>query len=273
MEVKQRIRDENRRMKEQIVLEKQRIRDEKRRMKEQIALEKREEKQRMKERIALEKQQMREEKQRLKIEEKIRKQAFREGILMERKRQQQRAEEDNNKYEVKRQSICNMIRVAKILDAEYPEGFTASECVNKYIEMYGNINPYTLEEVSASYDISASIRGLMYETSPSSEQHWFRYGVRKIREQVAPWIFVNKELAIINNEHGWIKTNSELASARKRNKGKWKMLKEGSHAYYDWNEENYGPLPSEEVLKEASKTRKIGTRKNKVVNNVEFIIV
>ena len=175
---------------ERIKIDKQRIREEKERIKEEKKAEK--------VRLRMEKQRLKEEKQRLKLEDKIRKLAFREGILMERRRQKQ--ENDNHKYEVKRQSICNMIRVARSLDNQYPDGFTASQCVSKYIEMYGYINPYTLEKVSATYDIAAAIRGLMYETSPSSEQHWFRYGIRKTREQVAPWIFVNKELAINNTE-------------------------------------------------------------------------
>jgi len=120
-----------------------------------------------------------------------------------------------------------------------------------------------LEPVDEKYDIAAGIRGIMYETSPSSEQHWFRYGMQKVREQVAPWVFVNKQLAVVNDAFKWKVTTTDMAKARRRSKGLWSYMSSGSHAFYDWSLEEYGPLPTEEILKEAALGRKVGARGRK----------
>jgi len=183
------------------------------------------------------------------------------GRLLEREKQKKKMENSSKKFELKDKAIGNMVKVAKELMNEYrDEGFYVSQCVDKYIQLYGRINPYTLESVDDNYDLSAAIRGFMYETSPSSTQHWFRYGIKKVREQVAPWIFVNKELAIVNDKHGWITTTTDMASERRTNAGKWKMIVEGTIAYYDWDEEKYGPLPTSDILEKAAENRKVGIR-------------
>ena len=42
-------------------------------------------------------------------------------------------------------------------------------------------------------------------------------------------------------------------------------MADGAHALYDWNEEVYGPLPTEDMLHSAALNRKQGTRGKKVV--------
>jgi len=170
-----------------------------------------------------------------------------------------------HKHEVQSESLKNIIQVARRTQEMYPEGFTTKQITQKYIELHGRKNPYTLEDVDDKYDLHAGIRGLMYETSPSSEQHWFRYGIQKVREQVAPWIFANKKLAIVNNQFGWKVSTPEMSVARRQNKGLWTYMIDGSHAFYDWSEEKYGPLPTEEVLTEAAKNRRIGVRGSKKI--------
>lgn len=171
------------------------------------------------------------------------------------------------KYEIKDRSISVMIVTAKHAESRYPNGFTTKEFCNLFKEKNGRINPYTLQAVESDYDLDAAIRGFMYETSPSSEQHWFRYGIKKVREQVAPWIFANKNLAVVNEKFGWkdVKSNPEVLSERRKQKGLWIRIVEGSNAYYDWDNVKYGPLPREEILEIASKNRKIGKRKRLLI--------
>ena len=167
------------------------------------------------------------------------------------------------KFEVQTKTLTNLVPIAKKANQDYPDGFTAKQLTDMYISRYGRINPYTLEAVDASYDIHAAIRGIMEETSPSSTQHWFRYGIQKSDEQVAPWLFANKQLAIVNNTFGWKVTTSEIAKARRQNKGKWIYMIDGGNARFDWSIEKYGPLPTENVLKEAAIGRKVGVRGRK----------
>jgi len=167
------------------------------------------------------------------------------------------------KFEVQTKTLTNLVPVAKKASQDYPDGFTAKQLTDMYIFRYGRINPYTLEAVDEGYDIHAAIRGIMEETSPSSAQHWFRYGIQKSDEQVAPWLFANKQLAIVNNAFGWKITTSEIAKARRQNKGKWIYMIEGGNARFDWPIEKYGPLPTEDVLKEAAIGRKVGVRGRK----------
>jgi hypothetical protein len=165
------------------------------------------------------------------------------------------------KQEITKISTACMILTAEEMSQTHPDGFTASELTNKYIAMHGNINPYTGESVDDNYDIHAAIRGFMYETSPSSTQHWFRYGIKKVKEQVAPWVFVNKELAIVNNSFDWKVSTNEMKKMQRQEKGKWKLLPRGSLAFYFWSDEMYGPMPTEQQLEAAKQGRKIGMRK------------
>jgi len=166
---------------------------------------------------------------------------------------------------VQLKTLQYLIPVAKAIHKQYPNGFTTKQFSNFYISQHGRINPYTTEPLDTTdkYDIHAAIRGIMYETSPSSAQHWFRYGMQKVREQIAPWVFANKQIAIVNDSFKWKITTKEIAKARYQNKGLWTFMANGSHAFYDWSVEEYGPLPTEEVLKEAAFGRKIGVRKRK----------
>lgn len=206
-----------------------------------------------------------EEEKKIKLQEKIKEKELILAIRAhEKEKLQNRAEKQlerkNRKYEIQTKTLTNLIPAARDASTKYPNGFTAKQFTNLYIQRYGNINPYTLEPVDNKYDIYAAIRGIMYETSPSSEQHWFRYGIQKVREQVAPWVFVNKELAIINDAFEWKVTTKDMVKARRQNKGLWNYMTTGSHAFYDWSTEKYGPLPTEEILKAAAVNRKVGVR-------------
>jgi hypothetical protein len=200
------------------------------------------------------------EKQR-KLAEKQRKLDEKQRKLAEKESEKQR--KLTEKYEVKNRSLLNISRIGKEASEKYENNqFTAKELANMYITKYGRINPYTLEPVDDNYDIYAAIRGIMEETSPSSAQHWFRFGKQKTSLQVAPWIFVNKELASVNHSFGWKITTKEMASARRKNKGKWSFLPDGSNSIYDWSNEKYGPLPTNEMLAEAAVGRKSRHEKN-----------
>jgi hypothetical protein len=168
------------------------------------------------------------------------------------------------KFEVNNKSISIMIKTAKRTAEFFGNKFKCINLCEVYIHMNGLMNPYTLEEVDDKYDLEAAIRGLMYESSPSSAQHWFRYGAPKEREQIAPCIFYNKSLATVNNEHGWKVSDSELKQKQREKEGYWSYMEEGSNAFYDWDEEKYGPLPTNDVLNAATVGRKVGTRGKKV---------
>jgi len=198
-------------------------------------------------------------------EERQRRREERESRREEREsRRQQREQLQTRRIQNKEKSIRKMIRTAKALQRECPDGFTPKQLVRKYIELNGEINPYTLEPVDRYYDIDAAIRGFMYETSPSSQQHWFKYGKRMDRTEIAPWIFYNKELATVNHRFDWKVSTREMAAERRRCKGKWFVLEDGSNTYYDWDSELYGPLPTNHQLKNAALRRNIGIRSKHV---------
>ena len=174
------------------------------------------------------------------------------------------AKNARKKEEVNCRSLSMIIKTAKMTAEFFGNKFSCTNFCEVYISKNGYMNPYTLEEVDENYDLEAAIRGIMYETSPSSAQHWFRYGLSKKREQIAPWLFYNKSLAIVNNAHGWKVSDSELKKAQRNNLGSWSYMEEGSQAFYDWDEDKYGPLPTKDVLKAATVGRKVGTRGNNV---------
>jgi len=166
---------------------------------------------------------------------------------------------------IKRKRVINIQGKANILFTSHrmnQDGFTIKEFTEKYIEINGLINPYTCEEVDEKYDIKAAIRGLMYECSPSSCQHWFKYGIKQKKKVTGPWFFGNKELATVNNRYNWNVSNPEIAKARRQEIGKWIILPLG--AEYIWSVEKYGPLPTDEQLEEAKRNRVVGVRKAKI---------
>jgi hypothetical protein len=263
--------------------EMRKIEDKKNRMEEKARKEKnRAEKEMRKQVKLLEKENQRKEK----ADKKKEKQLLKEIAILERGRDQRRIqvekekakivkENDKKEKETKRKrkqeitrfAIGKMLLTASALSQIHPNGFYARDLTNKYVEMHGNINPYTLEAADDKYDTHAAIRGFMYETSPSSTQHWFRYGIKKVREEIAPWIFVNKELAIVNNSFEWKVSTKEMKKMQRHDKGKWKLLPGGSQAYYLWSDEMYGPMPTEEQLETAKQSRKRGVRRGKQDNS------
>jgi len=201
------------------------------------------------------------EKKELKSQEKKELKSQEKKELKSQEKKEKKELKNRERHEIRTSSIRNIIQVAKDAAAKYADGFTAKQLTDLYISTRGRLNPYTMKIEDESYDITAAIRGIMEESSPSSVQHWFKYGVRKSAQQVAPWVFANKKLAIVNNIYGWKITTKEFASARRQSKGKWMYIENGYLAQYDWCDDKYGPFPTENILREAAIGRKIGVRK------------
>ena len=177
---------------------------------------------------------------------------IKEGKKLQKIAQQQKMEREEGKFEIRKECISNLINVGQKLE-ETPtnqEGYSINVIVEKYIELYGYINPYSLEPVEDTYNIKAAIRAIVYESSPSSLQHWFRFGQKKLSTKVCPWIFANKNLAISNNKFNWRKTTDEMVTDKKNNTGLWLFIKE-PNVEFCWKVDKYGPLPSKQQLDEA----------------------
>lgn len=251
---------EKERIKAEKLAEKERIKAEKLAAKEQGKAEKLAEKKRNKV---------------IKLHKLMLKKAFEAGIKEGKKQSkinlQKKMQQQEAKFEIKKESITKLVQVARALSAENPgKGFQITEIAEKYIELHGKINPYSTELAEDGYDVRAAIRGIVYESSPSSTQHWFRFGQKKETTQICPWIFANKQLAIVNNDYEWRKTTDEMVSARRNCHGLWYCIDE-PHSEYCWNEKKYGPLPTKTQLDAAEELgeRVIGVR-NRGDNLVEM---
>ena len=130
-------------------------------------------------------------------------------------------EKEEAKWEKKKTTEIRMRIISIRLSEKFPDGFSSKHVTEEYLSRHGRINPYTLELSAPSYDIHAAIRGYMYESSPSSLQHWFKYGHAKKDKEVSEWIFANKDLAILNNNNGWNISSSEVCSIRRKCKDNW----------------------------------------------------
>jgi len=198
--------------------------------------------------------------------EKKEKKALAEAAKAEKKAlaEAKKAEKDSEKYEVRKKSLELLLDAGKKAASIRQNGeFTTGELEEAYKQMNPNINPYTLSECDYDrYDINAAIRGIMYETSPSSQQHWFRYGCQKNHQQVAPWLFANKNLAMVNKHYKWKNTTSEIATTRRQNKGLWQLILVDTSL--GELPEEYGEIPSAEMLNEASQNRKKNMRKKAI---------
>jgi hypothetical protein len=203
------------------------------------------------------------EKLALKAVEKTKKDGIKLGKELQKRIYQKQMEREEGNFEIKRDAFIKIFKVAEQLDIENPDqGYSINNIVEKYIELHGHITPYKMmRPIEDNYDIKAAIRAIVYESSPSSMQHWFRYGKRKSARKVCPWIFANKNLAIINNKYNWRKTTNEMTTDKKNDTGLWYYIKERD-IEFSWKEDKYGPLPSREQLIAAEETgeRFIGVR-------------
>lgn len=182
---------------------------------------------------------------------------------MRAKEERARAKEDREREkrnrihekETKRFEAFNrMIQVGIALHKTHMDGFTTAQFVEKFKQMYGNINAWSGVVNPDEYDGDAGIRSLIYEMSPSSAQHWFKYGIKKNSYQVAPWSFVNKKLADLNDQYQWMVTTA--GTGRAKSKGTWKFV---FHLSRDnWDNQLFGPLPLDDTLFNAIHLRKIG---------------
>jgi len=173
----------------------------------------------------------------------------------EREKRQRIHEKETKRFE----AFNRMIQVGIALHKTHMDGFTTAQFVEKFKQIYGNINAWSGVVNPEDYDGDASIRSLIYEMSPSSAQHWFKYGMKKNSYQVAPWSFVNKKLADLNHEYQWMVTTA--GTGRAKSKGTWKFV---FHLSRDnWDNELFGPLPDDDTLLKAINQRKIGKQNKK----------
>lgn len=156
-----------------------------------------------------------------------------------------------------------MAFVGKLLMTQYPDGFDVVTFGNAVLEYYGNKNLWTGELYPNALDTKqshASIRSLVYECSPSSSRHWFKYGIRRGAGEIAPWLFVNRKLAELNNQYEWKVTEEGKSNGRGGNGGKWIFVADLFDNKENWPVDLYGPLPTEEQLTEAENGRIVGIR-------------
>jgi len=151
-----------------------------------------------------------------------------------------------NKYEV-------MTKISEIHTGENPNaGWKVAELYRTFCQYVGNdINIYKAEEAHERYDCYAAFRTLVYELCVSSMQHWFgQASKRKQFGEIASPMFYNPTNARKNQHNRW------LAAAR------------GGLYYYhpnltidNWNESQFGPLPTPEELDGAERIRNDPTTK------------
>jgi hypothetical protein len=159
----------------------------------------------------------------------------------------------------KRLKFERMMRLGFWLNEKYPDGFTADQAGSLFIREYGLIAPFTGKSIEDPVAVCAAVRSLISEMSPSSCQQWYKYGSKRRDGEVAPWHFVNKKLAIMNNELEWAKTL--VGTGRAGNHGLWKF--EPVLRRDTWDDSLYGPLPTEEQLEAGRAGRGIGARNQK----------
>ena len=152
-----------------------------------------------------------------------------------------------------------MIAVGFHLEQVRPNGWSLDDFTALATAILGKINIWTHGINTDNHDDKASIRSLVYEMSPSSCQHWFKYGVRHSSGLNNPICFVNRELANLNSEHGWQKVNG-VGTGRNTTdvRRTWHFVPNLDKDH--WNEDLYGLLPSVQTLELAQVTRTVGDR-------------
>ena len=178
----------------------------------------------------------------------------------EAQREREKRQRIHDKQTKRFEAFNRMIQVGIALHKTHMEdGFTTAQFVEKFKQIYGNINAWSGVVNPEDYDADASIRSLIYEMSPSSAQHWFKYGMKKNSYQVAPWSFVNKKLSDLNHQYEWMVTTA--GTGRAKSKGTWKFVFHLSRE--NWDTQLFGPLPEEDTLLNAINQRKIGKQNQK----------
>ena len=218
-----------------------------------------EERERAKEnaRIAKEERERAKENARIAKEERVR--AKENARIAKEERERQKRKRIHEKETARFEAFNRMIQVGIALHKTHLDGFTTAQFVDKFKQIYGNINAWTGVVNPDHYDGDAGVRSLIYEMSPSSAQHWFKYGMKKNSYQVAPWSFVNKKLADLNHQYEWMVTTA--GTGRAKSKGTWKFV---FHLSRDnWDNELFGPLPEDDTLLKAINQRKIGKQNKK----------
>jgi hypothetical protein len=140
-----------------------------------------------------------------------------------------------------------------------PNGWCAQDFTSIVVFIFGKSNIWHSNRNTVTHDDEASVRSLLYEMSPSSCQHWFKFGKVSLTGLATPICFVNKLLADVNAEAGWAKV-SGVGTGRN-------TLDVRNHWHFvptldkeNWNTAAHGALPSENVLNAAHVGRVAGDR-------------
>ena len=152
-----------------------------------------------------------------------------------------------------------MIAVGVHLEQARPNGWSLDDFTAVATAILGKINIWTHGINTDNHDDKASIRSSVYEMSPSSCQHWFKYGIRHSSGLNNPICFVNRELANLNSDHEWQKVNG-VGTGRNitQVRNNWHFVPNLDKDH--WNNILYGPLPSVQILEQAQVTRTVGDR-------------
>ena len=151
-----------------------------------------------------------------------------------------------------------------LIEQARPNGWSVEDFNTVLSFILGKINIWTRAINDDNYDDMASIRSLIYEMSPSSMQHYFKYGKPHLGGLNPPGLntpicFVNKELANKNEEYEWRKVDgSGTGRNTKAVRRCWHFV--DNLDKNQWNVVEYGPLPRLEHLREASDDRAKGDR-------------
>jgi hypothetical protein len=95
--------------------------------------------------------------------------------------------------------------------------------------------------------------------SPSSCQHWFKFGKVVLNGLTNPICFVNKQLANVNRNAGWEKVSGAGTGRNTINvRNHWHFVPNLDKDH--WNATDYGALPSKDILNAARTSRVAGDR-------------
>jgi hypothetical protein len=140
----------------------------------------------------------------------------------------------------------------------FKDGFSISMFTETWKGLFGTVTSlWSKMKLTDTYEIDASIRSLLYEMSPSSTQHWFKYGYKHEDGLRCPIGFVNPELSVRNDNIGWVVSAQGTGRVTKESKGKWRFVE---NLDLDNWQECWGIKPTTQTLNNAAIGRKKGNR-------------
>jgi hypothetical protein len=152
-----------------------------------------------------------------------------------------------------------MIVIGAYLQKMKPGGWCAQDFTSIVVFIFGKSNIWHSNRNTVTHDDEASVRSLLYEMSPSSCQHWFKFGKVALTGLVNPICFVNKQLADVNADAGWAKVSGAGTGRNTIDvRNHWHFVPTLDKE--NWNTAAHGALPSENVLNMAHVCRVAGDR-------------